>query len=58
MSTVHGFIPDDPKEIQKYKNQYASEWEDILGKGKYEIKVDESEWTETENKMIDFDDED
>lgn len=58
VSTVHGFIPDDPKEIQKYKNQYASEWEDILGKGKYEIKVDESEWTETENKMIDFDDED
>jgi len=46
VSTVHGFIKDDPKEIQKYKDAHKNDWVDILGQGTYEIFEDNSEWDE------------
>jgi hypothetical protein len=46
VSTVHGFIKDDPNAIKKYKDTYSHEWVDILGTGNYGIDVDESEWDE------------
>ena len=29
--TPHGFINDDPNELKKYKDQYATEWSKVLG---------------------------
>ena len=49
VSTVHGFIKDDPKEIQKYKDAHKNDWVDILGQGTYEIFEDNSEWDEKKN---------
>ena len=46
VSTVHGFIKDDPLAIKKYKDAYSQEWADILGAGTYGIDIDESEWEE------------
>jgi RecA/RadA recombinase len=46
VSTVHGFIKDDPNVINKYKKEHANEWVNILGEGKYDISIDESEWNE------------
>jgi hypothetical protein len=46
VSTVHGFIKDDPLAIKKYKDTYSHEWADILGAGTYGIDIDESEWDE------------
>lgn len=46
VSTVHGFIKDDPNAINKYKKEHAHEWVSILGEGKYDISIDESEWNE------------
>jgi len=46
VSTVHGFIKDDPNAIKKYKDTHSHEWADILGAGNYGIDVDESEWDE------------
>jgi hypothetical protein len=46
VSTVHGFIKDDPLAIKKYKDEYSHEWADILGAGTYGIDIDESEWDE------------
>jgi hypothetical protein len=46
VSTVHGFIKDDPLAIKKYKDEYSHEWTDILGAGTYGIDIDESEWDE------------
>jgi hypothetical protein len=46
VSTVHGFIKDDAKEINKYKDLHKNEWVDILGQGTYEIFEDASEWDE------------
>jgi len=46
VSTVHGFIKDDPLAIKKYKDAYSHEWADILGAGTYGIDIDESEWDE------------
>ncbi len=46
ISTVHGFIPDDPKEITKYKKEHSHEWADILGEGNYKTVEDNSEWNE------------
>ena len=46
VSTVHGFIKDDPLAIKKYKDAYSHEWADILGAGTYGIDIDESEWEE------------
>ncbi len=46
VSTVHGFIDDDKKVIDKYKKQHSHEWAEILGKGSYETVEDNSEWDE------------
>ena len=47
VSTVHGFIKDDPNVIKKYKEQHSHEWVDILGKGNYDIQEDNSQWNES-----------
>ena len=49
VATVHGFIEDDSKEIDKYKKQHSSEWVDVLGTGTYNVSLDETEWNETTN---------
>jgi RecA/RadA recombinase len=46
ISTVHGFIPDDPKEVAKYKKEHSHEWTNILGEGNYKTIEDNSEWNE------------
>ena len=46
ISTVHGFIPDTPENVKKYRDLHAQEWIPILGVGEYGIHVDESEWEE------------
>jgi len=46
ISTVHGFIPDDPKEVNKYKKEHSHEWASILGEGNYKTVEDNSEWNE------------
>ena len=40
------FIPDDPKEITKYKKDHSHEWANILGEGNYKTVEDNSEWNE------------
>jgi hypothetical protein len=49
ISTVHGFIPDDPKEVTKYKKEHSHEWASILGEGNYKTVEDNSEWNEKED---------
>lgn len=46
INTAHGFIPDTPTAIKKYKDEHSSEWVNILGKGNYTITEDNSEWEE------------
>jgi hypothetical protein len=46
VSTVHGFIKDDPNAIKKYKDAHSAEWADILGQGTYTVQEDNSEWDE------------
>lgn len=46
ISTVHGFIPDSPSAVDKYKKAHSSEWTNILGKGEYKVIEDNSEWDE------------
>lgn len=46
VSTVHGFIADSPNEINKYKKEHSHEWVDILGKGEFSTKEDNSDWEE------------
>ena len=46
VSTAHGFIPDSPTAIDKYKKSHSTEWADILGKGEYKVIEDNSEWDE------------
>ena len=46
VSTVHGFIKDDPNAIKKYKDAHVHEWADILGQGTYTVQEDNSEWDE------------
>jgi hypothetical protein len=58
VSTVHGFIKDDPNAIKKYKEQHSKEWVDILGEGKYSIQEDNSEWDEKGDASDLFDNED
>ena len=45
--TPHGFINDDPKELQTYKTQYAAEWSQILGGMDFKV-VEENEEFQTE----------
>lgn len=35
--TVHGFIFDDKKELDKYKLEHADEWSQVLGSGPFEV---------------------
>lgn len=55
VSTVHGFIPDNPLDIKKYKEEHSRDWIGVLGVGEYSIHVDESEWDEvaSEESMVD-----
>jgi hypothetical protein len=46
--TPHGFIKDDPKEIDKYKKEHSHEWFSD-GKGDITYTEDNSEWDETTN---------
>jgi hypothetical protein len=46
ISTVHGFIPDKPTAVEKYKKEHSHEWADILGQGEYIVQEDNSEWDE------------
>jgi RecA/RadA recombinase len=46
ISTVHGFIKDDPNAVKKYKDAHSQEWADILGQGNYAVQEDNSEWDE------------
>jgi RecA/RadA recombinase len=46
VSTVHGFIPDKPTAVDKYKKEHSHEWADILGQGEYNVIEDNSEWDE------------
>ncbi len=57
VSTVHGFIKDDPNAIKKYKEEHSDEWADILGGGNYGIDEDTSEWNEssTINDIMELD---
>jgi hypothetical protein len=45
--TVHGFISDDPKEIEKYKKDHKHEWLNVLGAGDFTIVEDKSDWEES-----------
>ena len=35
--TVHGFIPDDPKELDKYKKEHSKEWIQVLGSKDFDV---------------------
>ena len=52
VSTIHGFIKDDPNVIKKYKDQHSHEWVDILGKGNYDIQEDNSQWNESLDTFV------
>jgi len=58
VSTVHGFIKDDPLAIKKYKDEHSYEWVDILGNGSYIIQEDNSEWNEVDSTSDMFEPED
>lgn len=54
INTIHGFIPDKPNEIEKYKKLHAHEWLQALGgtiNDKIDIVEDDSEWEES-NKIL------
>ena len=40
--TPHGFINDDPNELKRYKDQYASDWSKVLGGLDFKV-IEESE---------------
>jgi hypothetical protein len=45
--TMHGFIEDDAKAIDKYKKEHNKEWMSVLGEeGEIKIVEDSSEWEE------------
>lgn len=41
VSTVHGFIRNDPKEIAQYKKEHSHEWAKILGSDSFDIVEEE-----------------
>lgn len=45
--TVHGFIPDDKSDIDKYKKAHSSEWVSILGSTDFDIIEDNTDWEES-----------
>jgi len=58
ISTAHGFIPDKPSAIDKYKKEHSHEWVDILGAGNYGISTDDSEWGEKIDSYLNLEDND
>lgn len=40
--TVHGFINDDKKELDKYKKEHSSEWTKVLGSADFDV-IEETE---------------
>lgn len=55
ISTVHGFIADDPSATAKYKKEHAKEWIPVLGEGEYQVREDASEWDESKDYSIEPD---
>jgi hypothetical protein len=51
MVTVHGFIDDDPKAVEKYKKDYKNEWLNVLGAGDFTVVEDKSDWEESNNSI-------
>ena len=49
--TVHGFIENDPKSIDKYKKDHKDEWLDTLGGGDFVIQEDKSDWEESKSAI-------
>jgi hypothetical protein len=49
--TVHGFIDDDPKAIEKYKKEHKHEWLNILGNGDFSVVEDKTDWEESVNNI-------
>lgn len=49
ISTVHGFILDNPNAITKYKKLHSHEWAAILGSEEFDLVEDNSEWFEASN---------
>jgi hypothetical protein len=49
--TVHGFINDDPKAVEKYKKDHKDEWLNVLGSGDFIVVEDTSDWNESNNNI-------
>jgi len=47
--TVHGFIDDDPKAVERYKKDHKDEWLNVLGSGDFVIVEDKSDWEESKS---------
>jgi hypothetical protein len=58
VATVHGFIHDDNKDIDKYKKEHAHEWVHILGSvDGIGLIEDTSEWEESKENITLIDEE-
>ena len=55
--TVHGFIDDDPKALDKYKKDHKDEWVTVLGSSDFTLKEDSSDWDENKNSILALNDE-
>ena len=51
MVTVHGFIDDEPKAVEKYKKDHKDEWLNVLGSGDFTVVEDTSDWNESNNNI-------
>lgn len=49
--TVHGFIENDPKAIDKYKKEHKENWLNVLGDGDFQIVEDKSDWEENKSTI-------
>jgi hypothetical protein len=49
--TVHGFIDDDPKAVERYKKDHKDEWLNVLGSGDFIVVEDTSDWNESNNNI-------
>jgi len=58
VATIHGFIHDDPKDINDYKKNHAHEWVHILGSVEgIGLSEDKSEWEENKENITLIDEE-
>jgi hypothetical protein len=58
VATIHGFITDDPKDVNEYKKQHAHEWVHILGSmDGIGLIEDKSEWEESKEAITLIDEE-